>query len=214
MDNYYGDPYMMWHDGIDAKSVTRLDAEEREKAEEMLLASLAEGSHYAAIGLRELRSERAVPKLEERLKSSVGTLAVEVAVALSMIKNTLDYVPVIILALKKFPFWFDRIHAARALGRFPIEEVVEALFESVAKDPEYLVRNHASETLLFLHGLQPTITIHKEIFKHMTVEFDKKDESSIEKAFSHYQRCAEMLKQLVEQEGILRKGPIIENIWA
>lgn len=71
MENYYGDPYMMWHDGIDEKSVTRLDGEAREKAEEMLIESLAEGSHYAAIGLRELRSERAVPKLEERFQSAL-----------------------------------------------------------------------------------------------------------------------------------------------
>ncbi len=65
IENYYGEPYMMWHDGIDEKSVTLLKGKERERAEDMLIASLEEGNHYAAIGLRELRSRKAEPHLEE-----------------------------------------------------------------------------------------------------------------------------------------------------
>jgi len=87
------------------------------------------------------------------------------------------------------------------------------LFESVAKDHEYLVRNHASETILFLHGLQPSITMHEEIFKHMIVEFDKANDASIDNALAYYKMCADMLRDLIEKKGILRTGPIIENIW-
>jgi hypothetical protein len=213
IENYYGDPYMMWHDGIDEKSVIPLKGREREAAEDMLIKSLEEGSHYGAIGLRQLRSKKAVPILEERLEGSIGTLAVEIAVALCMIKNTLEYLPHILAALKLSPFWWDRIHAARALRRFPTEEVVEALFESVAKDHEYLVRNHASETILFLHGLQPSISMHKGIFKHMIVEFDKDNDTLSENALAHYKLCADMLCELIEKEGTLRTGPIIDNIW-
>ncbi|MFW9810557.1 MAG: HEAT repeat domain-containing protein [Candidatus Thorarchaeota archaeon] len=213
IENYYGDPYMMWHDGIDEKSVTRLVGEEREKAEDMLIQSLEEGSHYGAIGLRELRSEKAIPHLIEKRKASVGILAIEIAVALCLIKTTLEYVPDIILALKRSGFWSDRIRAAIVLRRFPTIEVVEALFESVAKDPDYLVRNHASETILFLHGMQPSISDHKEIFEHMIFEIDNEDESSIKDAFDHYQKCAQMLRQLIKTEGSLRKEPIIDDIW-
>jgi hypothetical protein len=213
MENYYGDPYMMWHDGIDEKSVIPLKGEEREKAEDMLIKSLEEGSHYGAIGLREMRSTKAVPILEKQLEVSIGILAVEIAVALSMIKDTLEYVTHILAALKLSPFWTHRMHAARALRRFPTEEVVEALFESLAKDHEYLVRNHASETILFLHGLEPSISSHKEIFKHMIVDFDKEDDGSIEVALTHYKTCADMLRYLIETKGSLRKGPIVENIW-
>lgn len=213
IENYYGDPYMMWHDGIDEKSVIPLKGQEREKAEAMLIESLEEGSHYGAMGLREMRSTKAVPILKDRLERSIGTLAVEIAVALCIIENTLEYIPHIMAALKLSPFWSDRIRAALALRRFPSEEVVKALFESVAKDHDYLVRNHASETILFLHGLQPSISMHKEIFTHMIVEFTKDDETSIENAFKHYQICADMLRELIEREGTLRKGPIIEDIW-
>ncbi|MFW9926080.1 MAG: HEAT repeat domain-containing protein [Candidatus Thorarchaeota archaeon] len=213
MENYYGDPYMMWHDGIDEKSVTYLKGEEREKAEDMLIESLAEGNYYAAKGLRELRSEKAIPTLVMNLFSGSGTLTVEIAVALCMIKDTLDYVPHIINVMKNHVFWTSRMDAARALRRFPTEEVVEALYETVAKDPDYLVRNHASETILFLHGLEPVISEHKEIFQLMIVEFDKTDKASIDTAFRSYQKCSEMLRQFVESEGMLRNGPIIEDIW-
>ncbi len=213
LENYFGDPYMMWHDGIDEKSVTLLKGEEREQAEDMLIELLEEGSHYGAIGLRELRSTKALPVLETLLKNSTGTLAVEIAVALSLIKSSLDYVPIIINALKESGFWSVRIRAARALRRFPSEEVVAVLFESVAKDREYLVRNHASETILFLHGLQPNISLHKEIFRLMIVESNPKDKSSIEDAFRHYQKCADMIRELIKRDGKIRKGPIIEDIW-
>jgi len=103
--------------------------------------------------------------------------------------------------------------AARALRRFPEEHVVEALFETVAKDPEYLVRNHASETILFLHGLMPHISEYKDIFKLMIAKYDPEDEASIEAAIIEYQRCADMLRELVETDGTLRRGPIITDIW-
>ena len=212
LENYYGNPYMMWHDGIDETSVLPLKGEEREKAEDMLIHSLEEGSHYGAIGLREMRSTKAVPILEEQLDQTTGTLAVEIAVALCMIKNTLEYVPHILVALKMSPFWSDRIRAARALRRFPTNEVVESLFESIAKDPDYLVRNHASETILFLHGLQPSISMHKEIFKHMIVEFETNDEVSMKTTFTHYKTCSDMLRELIEKEGTLREDQIIEDI--
>lgn len=214
MENYYGDPYMMWHDGIDEKSVTHLKGEEREKAEDMLIESLTEGNHYAAKGLRELRSAKAIPTLVMNLFSGSGTLTVEIAVALCMIKDTFEYVPHIINVLKNHVFWTSRIDAARALRRFPTEEVVETLYETVAKDPDYLVRNHASETILFLHGLEPDISEHMEIFQLMIVEYDKADESSIENAFSHYQKCSDMLREHVDREGTLRSGSIIEDVWS
>ena len=45
MDNFFGDPYMMWHDGIDTTSVCRLEGAERDRAEDMLIESMKEGSH-------------------------------------------------------------------------------------------------------------------------------------------------------------------------
>ncbi len=214
MENYYGDPYMMWHDGIDESSVTRLTGEERVKAEDMLIESLREGSHYGAIGLRELRSSKGLPHLKEVLSLSTGTLKVEAAVALSVIEDTFSYVHEIIYVLSTSQYWSYRMDAARKLRYFPTDEVVEALFVTVAEDPDYLVRNHASETILFLHRLEPSISSYKEIFSHMIVDYDEEDESSKKKAFEHYKTCSEMLRKLIDEEGTLREKKIVEDIWS
>ncbi len=214
MDNYYGNPYMMWHDGINEKSVTRLVGEERDQAEDMLIQSLKEGDHYAAIGLRELRSEKAIPHLEEVLQRSSGVLAVEIAVALCIIRGNHEFVPQVIAVLKRSPFWSARIRAALSLRRFPTTEVIESLYESVARDPDYLVRNHASETLLFLHSLEPAISEHKEIFNHMIFEYDRDGGKPTEEAYDHYSECARLLRELIEAQGSVRQETIIDDIWS
>ncbi len=213
-DNYYGDPYMMFHDGIDETSVRSLEGEERKKAEEMLIESMQQGTHWGAIGLRELRSKTAVPYLKKALSGSMDTLKVEIAVALTLIENDLVYVHEITYVLRHGGSW-SRMVAARSLRRFPHEHVVEALFEAVAKDSEYLVRNHASETILFLHGLNPGISELKEyqnIFKLMIVYYDVVDDEARKNALVGYQRWADMLREYVEKEGTLLNGPIIEDI--
>jgi hypothetical protein len=213
IDNYYGDPYMMWHDGIDEKTVTFLKGAERTKAEEMLIESLQEGNHYAAIGLRELRSEKAIPYLLEAMYSGWGNLRVHAAVALSMIENTFEYVDEIIQVLKQSAAWTYRMRAAIELRHFPLPSVVEALFESVAEDPDYIVRNHASETILFLHGLKPSISERREIFQHMIVEYNKEGQPTTD-ALNHYRISAELLQEVIESEGKLRKNELIDDIWS
>ena len=47
----------------------------------------------------------------------------------------------------------------------------------------------------------------------MIVKFDKNDETSIKNAFANYKECADLLRELVEKNGTLRKDPIIEDIW-
>ena len=37
MKNFFGDPYMMWHDRIDVTSVCALVGAERDQAEEILI---------------------------------------------------------------------------------------------------------------------------------------------------------------------------------
>ncbi len=209
MDNYYGDPYMMWHDGIDETAVRVLKGEERQKAEELLIQSLKEGSHYGAIGLRELRSANALPILKEYLETSTGTLRVEIAIALCLIEQTHEYLPHILDVLKHHPFWSVRYHAAIALRRFPTNEVVESLFTALAKDPDYLVRNHTSETILFLHRLKPSISERKDIFKLIIVEYEKDPDYAMEQ----YRRASDMLREVVESEGNLKDEYIIEDIW-
>jgi hypothetical protein len=101
------------------------------------------------------------------------------------------------------------MHAVRALRRFPTKEVVEVLFRTLAEETDYIVRNHTSETLLFIHGLKPSISERKEIFKLIIVDFDKDPEYAREQ----YRKASDMLRVVIESEGKLKDDLIIEDIW-
>lgn len=200
MDNFFGNQYMMWHDGIDPTSVCGLEGAERDQAEAMLIESMQEGSYWAPMGLREMRSEKAVPIMKEMLPSINGVLLIEIAIALNVIEDTLEYNQYILQVLREFPSPYTRLKAAMKLRDFPTPEVIEALFDAVS-DEDYLVRNHASESLLAIHGLQPTISEHKEIFKLIIVDYDKRSKETTREAAAAYKKAEEMLRLLFTQDG-------------
>jgi HEAT repeat protein len=200
MENFFGDPYMMWHDGIDSRSICLLEGAERDQAESMLIESMESGSHYAAMGLRELRSEKAIPVMKRLLEKVGSDLRIQIAVALNVIEDTDEYTPHLVEVLQHSSSPYVRFNAAIELRRFPTEDTIRVLFESVSTDPDYLVRNHSSESLLYIHGFKPIISEHREIFRLICVEFDPKDESSYQEATKQYARAAEMLKSLFENK--------------
>ncbi|MFW9918865.1 MAG: HEAT repeat domain-containing protein [Candidatus Thorarchaeota archaeon] len=200
MDNFFGNPYMMWHDGINPAAAKYLKGEEREKGIDMLIESMDEGSYWAPMGLREMNAERAIPALKERLPNSYNRQTIEIAHALNVLESTNEYVPIIIRTLREAPFWSSRMDAAILLRQYNLPDVVEALYDSML-DPDYLVRNHSSESLLHIHGLEASISQHKEIFAEMIVEFDSKNRASSAEARKHYARSVELLKELIAAEG-------------
>lgn len=198
MDNFFGDPYMMWHDGIDPTSVCGLEGAERDQAEDMLVNSMKEGSYWAPMGLRELRSEKAVPIMKDMLAWANGVLLIEIAIALNVIEETTDHNPYIIHVLQKHPSPYTRLKAAMKLRNFPTPEVIEALFDAI-NDRDYLVRNHASESLLAIHGLEPMISEYKEIFKLIIVEADRGNNECTKEAAIAYKKAEEMLRALFDK---------------
>jgi len=200
MENFFGDPYMMWHDGIDAQSVCLLEGAERDQAESMLIESMESGSHYAAMGLRELKSQRAIPSMKRLLEKVGSDLKIQIAVALNVIEDTDEYTPHLIQVLQYNGSQYVRLNAAIVLRRFPTDDTIQALYESVSTDPDYLVRNHASESLLHIHGFKPIISEHREIFQLICVEFDPKDKDSYHEATKHYTQAASMLRDLFEKK--------------
>ena len=199
MDNFFGDPYMMWHDGIDPTASRGLKGEEREKGEEMLIESMKEGSYWAPMGLREMGSKKAVPVMKEILDESHSRLMIEIAHALNVLEGTTEYLPYIIRVLEHAGFWSSRMDAARMLRNYNTPEVVEALYGSV-QDADYLVRNHSSESLLHIHGLPASISEYKKIFQKIIVEYDAEDEESIKEAQEQYKKAATMLRELIESQ--------------
>jgi hypothetical protein len=199
MRNFFGDPYEMWHDGIDSTASKRLSGEERVKGEEMLIESMKEGSYWAPMGLREMGSKKAIPIMKEILDQTHSRLMIEIAHALNVLEKTTEYLPYIIRVLKDAGFWSSRMDAARMLKNYNTPEVIEGLYASV-QDEDYLVRNHSSESLLHIHGLPASISEYKEIFAEIIVDYDKDDEESIKVAREHYKKAAEMLKELIDSK--------------
>ncbi len=199
MDNFFGDPYMMWHDGIDPASAKYLTGEEREKGEEMLIESMNEGSYWAPMGLREMGSKKAIPIMKEIIDQTHDRLRIEIAHALNVIENTTGYTSYIIQVLKNAGFWSSRMDAARMLRYYNTPEIVEALFDSV-EDADYLVRNHSCESLLHIHRLPASISEYKEIFAEIIVDYDVEDEESIKDAREHYKKAAKMLRELINSQ--------------
>jgi len=189
---------MMWHDGIDPTAACILEGAERDQAEAMLIKSMEEGSHYAAMGLRELRSEKAVPLMKQMLEKVSADLLIEIAIALNVIEETTEYNPYIIQILLEYPSPYVRLNAARKLRDFPTPEAIAALYDAVS-DVDYLVRNHASESLLFIHGLEPMISGHGEIFGLICTERDPEKNVNAQEAAARYKKAEEMLRALFDK---------------
>ena len=202
MDNFFGDQYTMWHDGIDPTAARDLLGDEREKGEEMLIKSMKEGSFWAPMGLREMESKKAIPIMKEIIESydsqSFDRLRIEIAYALNVLEKTAEYVPYIIQVLTNGGSW-SRMVAARMLRRYNTPEVVEALYESV-QDEDYLVRNHSSESLLHIHGLPDNLSEYEEIFAEIIMYYDREDKERMKEVREHYKKGAEMLRELIDKE--------------
>ncbi|TXT55999.1 MAG: hypothetical protein BAJATHORv1_30383 [Candidatus Thorarchaeota archaeon] len=197
MNNFFGDPYMMWHDGIDPTAAARLEGEEREKAESMLIEAVKEGNHYAARGLGEMRSKRAAPVLKQLLTHEFGLLQIEAAASLNQIENTTKYVEIIADILRSDAHWSTRIVAAMRLKRYKTPETIDALFEGML-DHDYLVRNHSATSLLHIHGFPDSISSHMEIFKLLIHDFDNSSEEALKESMEKYRESVRLLKEFMK----------------
>jgi HEAT repeat protein len=196
-ESFFGDPYMAWHDGLDVDALNSLTREEKKETEHILLDALQKSNDYRPIvGLGELRSKKALPILKEKLSHLRGKALVDAASALRKIENDDSYAEKIILVLKNDASFYNRLVAAIELRHFKTPEVVKPLFDAV-KDPEYLVRNHACESLLFLHGFKPEIAEHEEIFQNITTPRGL-GSVPMEEDMKQYENAIMQLKNLFE----------------
>lgn len=149
--------YETWHEGFDVQSLSRLSAEEQRLAEDILLQHLEQGEidSRIVVGLGELRSQRAIPALTKRLQSSRGEKSViEPAVALWQIAHSQEALSALIEALAGLPDFFGRMDAAIGLGDCRCQQAAQALQQALS-DEAYLVRYHATNSLLMISSLWP-----------------------------------------------------------
>ena len=195
-------PYMMWHDGVDANVVLELKDEELKEAEDLLIESAREDGMWPTRGLAVLKSKKSISMLKEKLSMNPSSIIkIRVAYALEKIEGTGEHVNLLIEELLSAPFWGDRIEAAMLLKEFPSETVRDALYKGMM-DPDYLVRNHSGDSLLGIHGLEPEICEHQEIFKNLCA--DKKE---LKNAPELHAKAVELLKEKLKDKKLKKYLP-------
>ena len=152
-ESFFGDPFMAWHDGLDTEALARLQGDERDEAERLLINALDSGDYRPAAGLAVLRSKAATAKLKEQLPYTSGDQRIQVARALWRTEKYAPAVDAVIDELQHYPFWGSRMNAARALHEMKTPAGVAAL-RNALNDPQDLVRHHAASSLLIIYGIQ------------------------------------------------------------
>jgi hypothetical protein len=164
----FGEGYHIWHDGLGVELVTRLRGPAREHALHMLRGGLALGDDHAARALAAMDDPADAPAVRAHLESCRGAELVWLALTLHERHPEPTLARRIIAVLQAIDpgdrTGSGRLDAAMALRHFPGPDTEAALLAAVA-DPAYLVRYHASESLLALwHIRRADIAKHPAIF--------------------------------------------------
>ena len=191
-ESFFGDPYMAWHDGLDTEALARLQGEEREEAEQLLIDALDSGDYRPAAGLAVLRSKAATAKLKEQLSSTSGDQRIQTARALWHTEKYMPAVDAVIDVLQHYPFWGQRLNAAMALSEMKTPAGVAALW-AATNDPESLVRHHAAASLLIMYGIQDEDSGEDN---PLTIDIMSDDKVKQEKAIVE-------IKRVVEEQGTI-----------
>ena len=161
--------------GLDLAALHELGGEERARAEDMLIQYLPDAR--GVIGLGELRSTRAAPKLKamfeaeqaERLADPADWYPfglIDVARALWQIDRDPRFPAAIIPVLRAADDPIQREMAAEALCDVDDPATVIAL-KAALDDPEPLVRHHAGRGLLIIHRVLPEAALPPVDTGHM-----------------------------------------------
>jgi hypothetical protein len=161
----FGSEYMIWHDGLDTDAVARLKGEARARGLEMLGLGMALGDAHAAQALAACGDTSQLGEMRAQMALAQGSSRVKLALAIHRVAPEPALAAELVLVLQRHPWWGDRIDAAMGLRHFAGADDEAALLDSVSGDPEYLVRYHASDSLLVRWGVTPAdVGGHKDIF--------------------------------------------------
>jgi hypothetical protein len=158
----FGDPYLVWHDGADFRSLLSRWQDQPVLVGEILALGLSEADPLAAQAISFLAGHGAdvsglAARLRESLPQAQGTFRVRVAQALLALTHDQDLAQPICTVLTGDDHWSHKVDAAIALNAFaPAMTVVQALVQGV-QDNDYLVRRHSAQTLLTLAARHTTI---------------------------------------------------------
>jgi hypothetical protein len=153
----FGDPYLVWHDGPGFDHLLDLAGMAPADVARMLAAGLDAGDPLAAQSITALATEAKAPAgsvapLRAAIPDAAETFLVRVAQALHVLTGDESWADPIVSVLTSDAWRGTRLDAAIALTGFaPTPQLIRPLGQAV-RDPEYLVRYHAANTLLRYAG--------------------------------------------------------------
>jgi hypothetical protein len=165
----FGDPYLVWHDGPYFDHLLDLAGTAPAEVTRMLAAGLDAGDPLAAQSITALAAEAKAPEesvalLRAAVPDATGTFLVRVAQALHVLTGDESWADPVASVLASDAWRGIRLDAATALADFhPTPHLIQILGEAV-RDPEYLVRYHAANTLLRYAGHNTRIADHPDLF--------------------------------------------------
>jgi len=159
LDSFFGTGAEAAKDGPDTAALSRLQGYEQDEAERMLIERLGLEDSRAAQGLGIVRSQKALPRIRELMRSLEGKASeleggtlVPLSLACYRIDGDQQAIENIIKVLETSTvdvFRLDAIHALRESGA---PEAKEALLRVVENDELPLMRHNAAKALLVMAG--------------------------------------------------------------
>ncbi len=159
VDSFFGTSTEASKDGPDEAALSRLQGNERDEAERMLLERLGPEDSRAAIGLGLLQSKAGLARIRELMQAREGQereLPAGGLIHFSLACYRIDGDPKAITNIGKVlddsPFEAYRMDAAIALRDSGAKEAEAPLWRAVENDESGIVRNNAAKALLMMHG--------------------------------------------------------------
>src|SRR5204863_8127192 len=176
-DKWFGDAfghgYEVFHDGPDPTRLQKLTGESKTLAEDMLRRGIRACDFFAAEAIEGAGWRSLMPDLTKAVDAPNWNFRVHVVLALKALGSTDDLTDHLIACLGA-PSTDARMIAAMGARRFSLDRLRTPLLDRVRRDPSWLVRFHAAESLLELADIYP-----RELREHPAIAAAPVDPSDV-----------------------------------
>lgn len=195
IEDIFGTPYMIWHDGLNIDAINTIPNESKEEALLWLKTGVENNDPVAAEAATKLHNPELVKLMQEKYLLAQGDFLVNLAVSLKTIQQDDSYAKRLLEVGNFNNFWGIALNFAIALRHFNYPGIDDFLLKVIEFHPDYLVTYHACESLLHLHHIQPSsIGDHQEIFPKI---LDKKTDESEDNFRKRKMEASILIKNLI-----------------
>jgi hypothetical protein len=204
-ERVFGTPYMVWHDGAHTGALSNVPTDEREHVAKMLTKGVVEEfDHVAVDAWGDFDPEAGVKILKPMLGES-GNAQFRAALAkfLKKYDRSASKQDVIVrnqelVDAVETAVGFAGLDAVMAAGDFPTRKMINALLSHVEFSGDYLVRYHASNSLLKIAGCKRSIDQRSRLFRLIVPKTqDNKELPDTSEDKKRYKKASRLLRRKI-----------------